>query len=1676
MTTSFTKNIFASTYKDDWTDSANYHKILFNSGKALQARELTQLQTITQAEISRLGRHIFKQGAAVNPGGVTVNNAYEFIKLSGALPSGTVGITFTASSGNIQFEVLEALDATDTDPATVYVKYVNTSASNQASTSPIRVEAGDTASGGSISLTVQSTNDTTNPATGVGTKCYIHAGDFFVADRFVFGKEQSVIISKYTNNPNAIIGFTMAQSIVSASDDSTLYDNQGATPNTSSPGADRYKISLTMASFATSDLAVASDDSFVYVAKVVNGKIETQVTAIDSYDKIEDRLALRTREESGNYITRRFRIGFDTNPTDESKVDLDISPGVAYVDGYRSVVDAPISLTVDKPRTTISRNNDVIAADYGNYFIVSNGKGIQPTATYPVTLYAGNAGSGSAIGGARVGHMRPDGVNWRLYLFDIRINVGKNKRDIQSVGTGTAVYNPVVLENGKAILKEEKNSAYLFPLSNIRPKALSDISLTVQRRGQVSISGGTGTFSLTASGETFANTDEWTSSLANTAIDTAATYSGAGTTTAQIANASNGTQDIVYYVNIGSGAVRTKTLTEFTEAAVDSDSLGNLVLDKPDVYEIVELKETNSAGASIKNDFEFDDGQRDFGYIQARMVKKPGVTIPSTIYAKYKYFAHGATGNFFAANSYIGQVDYGKVPSYTTSNGVKHSLNNVLDFRSSVVNGALNSSSGLLASANYSIVNALPKPTALITSDIEYYLGRKIRVVINRNNEVSAIDGDPALDPTMPMAPNNSLDLFHINLNPFMINDSDVVSKTIRSKAYTMADIGKIEERIDKLEETTSLSLLEVATENFAVLDSAGNNRTKSGFFVDNFVDHTRSFTDGADYRASLDPEQKIIRPWFYENNVRLIYDSASSTGVIKKGDTVYLNHEHINYINQPEATETMNINPFAVVINEGFVELSPSSDEWTEVNMVPDHEVKGPTVLENRDALLWNRWRWNWVGREDELQVGQVLSDTGMVGNVQQIDRVVSSRSVREFTNNRLLDTAFIPFMRSRKINFRAFGLKPSTQVYAFFNNKPIADFVRSQTFSRFSDNIEHYGNQYRDVTEHPDTKSTLTTDTEGYVAGNFFIPNGGPGGTRFSTGTKEFKLLDISVADESNSTSIAKTPFTSTGILETRQDTFTTTRVLTIGGTTNRRRGRGFDPLAQTFRVEEAEGIYVTRIGVKFATKSTDTPVVCQIRPTVNGVPSSDDIVPNGIKVLSPGSITTSSDATTITYFEFDEPVLLNGNLEYCLVLLSDTIDYTVYVSKAGDLKFGSTEKRVMKQPSLGSLFKSQNSTTWTADQDRDLTFVLDRANFTSLSGTVVLHAGAPTVELLETDALGTTSGSATMGLFLVGHGLTISDSVTIAGATDTNGIAAANINGTRTVTKVDGFGFQFVAGSSDTASSTGSGGGSAVTITRNAQFDTAIPYLETLSPPQTLISNKAKFTTGKSIAGTETAYAKDTTYSTVTMRANNYFNAPRLVSSVENKSKVTPSLSGNETALTHKVEISTNSALVTPVVDLQRASYTLVNNLIDQQDTSTQQNALLQYASETNSIGGSTLAKHITQPVALENDAVGIKVLIAANRPSVTDFDVYYRTNTSDTNAVGSLLNTSWVLVNPESPMPADDNPNIFRDYRYLIGGDGGDLPGFSQFQIKVVFKSLNSAYVPVLKDLRVIALTT
>ena len=1656
MANNFTKDTFKSTYKDDFSDSDNYHRILFNNGRALQARELTQMQSITQREISRLGRNVFREGAAVNPGGVTINNAYEFIKIVGELPSASlVGLTLTSTSNSIIVQVLETVArVSDAEPATLYVRYVSTSGGTSGTT-PIRVSAADTLTGGGESVIVQAINTVANPAVGVGTKVSVHQGDFFAVDRFVFAREQSIILSKYTSDPDAIIGFKVIQDIVTVSDFDALYDNSGSTPNKSSPGADRYRIRLTL----TQQSEVAADESFVYVAKIIDGKVSTQVEAGDGFNAIEDRMALRTSEESGNYIAKRFAVSFDTNDSDNTILDFDITPGVAYVDGYRAVVDAPLKIQVPKPRATTTANNEVVAANFGQYVITSGNKGLPDINTLEeVTLFPNVAGTGTAIGTARVRSVEEDGANFRIYLFDIKIASGKNKRNTKSIGTNSTNYNTLILENNKAVFKEEQATSLLFSLPNSRPKVITDISLTVQRRRTVAISGGTGNITLTAAGETFADTSSWVAAPLNDTVDGTFTASGSGSQSSNLTAAADGNHEIITYVNKAQGSIRTKTLVEVTET-ITPDAAGNLNFTKADVVEIVRVTNVDSDGPSVAAIYDTDTGQRDFAYLNGRLVKKAGATTPAAdVFVRYKHFTHGASGDFFAINSYTGQVDYEDVPSYTQANGDEVSLRDVIDFRSSV-----NSSGNFGSGAR---INEVPKNTGLITLDAEYYMGKQVRVVIDRQSNVTAIEGDQSVNPQLPSIPNNSMDLFHISMNPFTISDDDITSKTITAKRFTMADIGKLEDRVDRLEETTALSLLELDTSTFAVLDATGNNRTQSGFFVDNFVDNARSFIT-PDYRASIDPEEKRMRPWFSEANLRMIYDSDESSNTVLKGDNVYLNYTTTNYVDQTKATEKMNINPFAVVINEGFVELSPSSDEWTEVNRIPDRVEDGGTRLNRGTSLLWNNWRWNWVGREDQLQVGQQVGQAG-----RTIDRVVASETVREFVNDRILDVAFIPFMRSKKVSFRAFGLKPSTEVFAFFNNKPVADWVRAEgTFVRFAGTSVDFGQKYKNATEHPDGATTLTTDAEGAVTGSFFIPS--TAADKFRTGTREFKLLDISISNDAGATSIAKTPFTSKGVLETRQSTFTSTRVLTIGGTVNRRRRRGIDPVAQTFFIEEDDGIFVTRIGVRFASKDTAVPVICQIRPTVNGIPSADDIMPNGTKVLSPSAVTISADASAVTYFEFDEPVYLNGQLEYSIVLLADTTGYEVYVAKAGDLILGSTEVRVTKQPTLGSLFKSQNSRTWTPDQERDLTFTIDRAQFDTAGGYMIAENAETPVMALDTDPIEVTNTSGTVKVFAIGHGFTVSDEVTIAGAPALGGIAAANINGARTVTKVDGYGFEFVAGASDVGTSTIIGGGNNMTITRQMMMDTVLPYFEVLSPPKTLTVHSAKYTTGKSFAGNEVAYTKGTTFNPVANRDNNEFSNPALIATTANE---TASLGSGVKSATHKIKMITNSDRVSPVVDMQRASITAISNLIDKQIASgSGGNIPIEFIAETNPSGGSHLAKHITQPVSLAESAVGIKILLAANRPSEADFEVYYRTNTSDAGANGLLLDSVWVEVDKETTIPSDENSNVFREYRYLVGGDGGTMDSFNQMQVKIVMTSTNSSRPPIFQDLRIIALS-
>ena len=71
-----------SPYYDDFDETDNFNKTLFRPGFAVQARELTQLQSVLQNQIEKHGSHIFKEGAMVIPGKLLINLRYFSLKLA----------------------------------------------------------------------------------------------------------------------------------------------------------------------------------------------------------------------------------------------------------------------------------------------------------------------------------------------------------------------------------------------------------------------------------------------------------------------------------------------------------------------------------------------------------------------------------------------------------------------------------------------------------------------------------------------------------------------------------------------------------------------------------------------------------------------------------------------------------------------------------------------------------------------------------------------------------------------------------------------------------------------------------------------------------------------------------------------------------------------------------------------------------------------------------------------------------------------------------------------------------------------------------------------------------------------------------------------------------------------------------------------------------------------------------------------------------------------------------------------------------------------------------------------------------------------------------------------------------------------------------------------------------
>ena len=118
-------------YFDDYSPAKGFHSILFHPAKPVQARELTQIQSILQEQIKRHGDHIFKNGTIVIPGHIFYDDKVIYLKLETVYNQlnieseieKLVGKEIKGDNNSISAIVLHYDIKNATDPTTIYIKY-----------------------------------------------------------------------------------------------------------------------------------------------------------------------------------------------------------------------------------------------------------------------------------------------------------------------------------------------------------------------------------------------------------------------------------------------------------------------------------------------------------------------------------------------------------------------------------------------------------------------------------------------------------------------------------------------------------------------------------------------------------------------------------------------------------------------------------------------------------------------------------------------------------------------------------------------------------------------------------------------------------------------------------------------------------------------------------------------------------------------------------------------------------------------------------------------------------------------------------------------------------------------------------------------------------------------------------------------------------------------------------------------------------------------------------------------------------------------------------------------------------------------------------------------------------------------------------------------------------------
>lgn len=456
------KNYNTAPYFDDYFEeqadgslrAKPFYKVLFKPGYAVQARELNQLQSILGHQIASMGNHFFKKNSLVIPGGVSLNKTADIVCLAGGdiedlsvlvgktitnAPSFTP-TDFNTLNGYIIAIVIAVKEASGDDPAALYVQYRQ---SQDDRNTFIAGETLYTVEEDFLSFDTHGTLGST-----VGKAVTIENGVFYTKELFVDAFAQSIIVEIKPRTTNCTVGLNVVESEVTAADDETLYDNATGAPNEYAPGADRYKIELTLARFDVN--STTDDDNFIRLITIENDTI-TYLNDSTQYAYLMDTLAHRTFDANGNFVVRGLKTSI-AEAADDNYVSANVSKGKCYLGGYEYNQIADHKVAILKPRgeeyQQIIPNQTIypsrltyfyVAGDAQSYCVPGNVVQLIPTSPHSSSLSVATDCIGTAIfrgieyfDGRSTTSPDPDNI-YRIFVDDVSMSPGWTVQDVGGI-------------------------------------------------------------------------------------------------------------------------------------------------------------------------------------------------------------------------------------------------------------------------------------------------------------------------------------------------------------------------------------------------------------------------------------------------------------------------------------------------------------------------------------------------------------------------------------------------------------------------------------------------------------------------------------------------------------------------------------------------------------------------------------------------------------------------------------------------------------------------------------------------------------------------------------------------------------------------------------------------------------------------------------------------------------------------------------------------------------------------------------------------------------------------------------------------------------------------------------------------------------------------------------------